>query len=129
MTRAHVSYREATPQDDELIAQHYVDMWLAIGMPEEELHADRVQQSLNFIHEARANYQLKSFIAEVEGKPVGSVGAHCSFGLYPLVFKSKRKLGYIWGVWVEPEHRHQGAGHCTSAYDQSSGVPEVHQLY
>ena len=36
-----MTYREATPQDDELIAQHYIDMWLAIGMPEEELHADR----------------------------------------------------------------------------------------
>ena len=36
-----VTYRHDTPGDDDLIAKHYIDMWLEIGIPEDQLHDDR----------------------------------------------------------------------------------------
>jgi ribosomal protein S18 acetylase RimI-like enzyme len=42
---------------------------------------------------------------------VGSAGSQLFAGLYPVPFQpSYRKIGYIWGVYVEPDYRHQGIG-------------------
>ncbi|KAL0054902.1 hypothetical protein WJX82_003970 [Trebouxia sp. C0006] len=105
-------------------------MWVGMSFPEEELAPDFEEQTLQFIAEARQFRQYKAFIAEADGKPAGSVSCQLFGGLYPLVFaESARKLGYIWGVFVEPEHRKKGLArqltHQAILYLQSIGCTRI----
>ena len=84
-----VRYREAKPQDDNTIAEFFVKMWQGIGVPDDCFDPRQIQQSLDFIHEAR-QYDLKTIIAEKDGSPVGSASGHLFHGLYPDVINKKR---------------------------------------
>ena len=88
-----LSYREATPEDDDTVAEFFVKMWLDIGVPQDCLDPQKIQQTLDFIKEARS-YDLKIYIAEHNGRPVGSASGHLFHGLYPDVINKKRLLGH-----------------------------------
>ena len=85
-----VRYREEKPQDDNTIAELEVKLWLDNGAPVSNLKPDKIQQTLDFIDEARSQYQLKTFIAEQDGHPVGLASGHLFHGLYPSLVEKKR---------------------------------------
>ncbi|NMG07732.1 GNAT family N-acetyltransferase [Brasilonema sp. UFV-L1] len=106
-----IAIREATQQEDSLIAKHFYHMSKDIGVPDDAINSDWVDIILQFIEQARQNLFYKAFVAEVDGAIVGS--ASCQLytvkGLYPNILKKQfRKTGYIWGVYVEPSYRRQG---------------------
>ena len=86
-----VQYREATPADDNTVAEFFVQMWLDIGVPQDCFDPKQIQQTLDFIEEARS-HSLKIYIAEYNGKPIGSASGHLFHGLYPDVINKKRCL-------------------------------------
>ncbi|MCD8485732.1 MAG: GNAT family N-acetyltransferase [Desertifilum sp.] len=115
LTTLHFSVREATLPEDPLIAQHFYQLWLAHQLTPDSLNPDWFNITLEFIVDARQRLSYQAFVAEVEGKVVGSASCQLFAGLYPLVFNEQyRKFGYIWGVYVEPDYRNQGiAKHLT----------------
>ncbi|MEC4815807.1 MAG: GNAT family N-acetyltransferase [Scytonema sp. PMC 1069.18] len=101
--------REATAQEDGLIARHFYQMWLDIGLCDDALNPDWLNITLKFIEQARRDLSYQGFVAEVEGVIVGSASCQLYAGLYPNVLQPQyRKYGYIWGVYVEPSYRRQG---------------------
>ncbi|MEA5604188.1 GNAT family N-acetyltransferase [Nostoc sp. UHCC 0252] len=109
LTEKHIIIREATIKEDSLIAQHFYQMWLDIGVHEKNIQLDWQDITLKFVEEARQNLFYKAFIAEIDNIVVGSVSCQLFAGLYPNVFKNEcRKFGYIWGVYVEQSYRRQG---------------------
>ena len=108
LTQRHI-IREATTQEDLLIAQHFYQMWRDIGVPEDAINPDWCNTTLEFIEQARRNLFYKGFLAEVDDVIIGSASCQIFTGLYSNVLKPEyRKTGYIWGVYVEPSYRRQG---------------------
>jgi len=102
--------RPGSPVDDAYVLSAFRRMWLEIGIPEGELLPDFDARTLAHVDDARARLDLRSFIAEADGAPVGCAMAQRFAGLYPdVIADSHRKWGYVWGVWVAPEHRRLGA--------------------
>ena len=100
--------RPATFHDDALIAENFRRMWADYDL-DKLLSSEWLAETLRFIARARAGLEYKAFVAEVGSEPVGSVACQVFGGLYPAVFQAdKRKYGYIWGVYVLPEHRNRG---------------------
>jgi ribosomal protein S18 acetylase RimI-like enzyme len=109
LTKQNITFREATPQEYSLIAKHFYQMWRDIGVPDEAISSDWLDITLQFIDQARRDLFYKGFVAEVDRAVVGSASCQLFTGLYPNVLKQEyRKAGYIWGVYVEPQHRKQG---------------------
>ncbi len=103
--------REATDQEDELLAKHFYHMWRDNQVPGQNLRPDWPLITLQFIDHVRQSLSYRAYVAEVAGRVVGSVGCQLFDGLYPLIIAEQhRKYGYIWGVFVEPEYRNQGIG-------------------
>ena len=103
--------RTATPDEDSFIAEHFYRMWLDTGYDTDSLDYDWEEITLNYIDNARENLKYQAFIAEIEGKIVGSVGCQLFDGLYPHIIKAESRLyGYIWGVYVEKDYRDRGIG-------------------
>ena len=108
-TANNISITEASIEEGTLISEHFYKMWLDIGIPEEAIEENWQEIILQFIENARQNLAYQAFIAKMDDIIVGSVSCQIYAGLYPNVIKSNhRKLGYIWGVYVEPMHRRQG---------------------
>lgn len=84
-----VTYREATPKDDRTVAEFFVNMWLDIGVPNDCFDPEKIQRTLDFIEESRS-HELKIYIAEFNGNPIGSASGHLFHGLYPDVINKKR---------------------------------------
>lgn len=104
-----ITIREATSQEDSLIAKHSYHMWRDIGVPDDAINPNWLEITLQFIEQARRDLFYKAFVAEVDGAVVGSASCQLYVGLYPNVFIPEyRKYGYIWGVYVEPSYRKQG---------------------
>ncbi|MEI2577690.1 GNAT family N-acetyltransferase [Scytonema sp. PRP1] len=112
-----ITIREATQQEDSLIAEHFYQMWQDIGVPDEAINPNWFEITLQFIEQARQDLFYKAFVAEVDGGVVGSASCQLYSGLYPNVFIPEyRKYGYIWCVYVKPSYRKQGiAKQLTSA--------------
>jgi GNAT superfamily N-acetyltransferase len=109
--RLKCSYRKAIASDDESIAEHFYNIWLDNGLTPENLLPNAKIEVLSFIQNAREQHSYQAFVAEVDQTIVGSAGSQLFGGLYPMLFQpSYRKIGYIWGVYVEPDYRHQGIG-------------------
>jgi GNAT superfamily N-acetyltransferase len=109
LTQKHITITEASSQQDSLIAQHFYQMWLDIGVPEDAIETNWREIILQFIEQARQDLFYKSFVAEVDNAIVGSTSCQIFAGLYPNAIKAHyRKSGYIWGVYVEPSYRRQG---------------------
>lgn len=103
--------REANDRENDLIAEHFAQMWLDIGISSDLIESNCHDIALEFIEQARQNLSYKSFIAEVDNQVIGSVSCQLFAGLYPLILTEKeRKYGYIWGVYVEAAYRQQGIG-------------------
>lgn len=116
-----VTVRLATPADDTFIGSAFTQMWRDNGIAESDLVDDASSRVQEFLAEGRERLELRAFVAQAGANPVGCAVAQRFAGLYPDVLKhSLRKYGYIWGVWVAPEHRRQGLGrrlteHCVQA--------------
>ncbi|WP_309472834.1 GNAT family N-acetyltransferase [Nostoc sp. ATCC 53789] len=109
LTEKHITIREATTKEDSLIAKHFYQMWLDIGVDESNIILEWQNITLQFIEEAHRDLFYKAFIAEIDNTVVGSVSCQPFAGLYPNVLKDEyRKFGYIWGVYVEQSYRRQG---------------------
>ncbi|MCC5620989.1 GNAT family N-acetyltransferase [Nostoc sp. CHAB 5715] len=113
LTDKHITIREAATEEDLLIAKHFYQMWLDIGVYESNIDFDWQNITLKFIEEARRDLFYKAFVAEVDNAIVGSASCQLFAGLYPNVLKYEhRKFGYIWGVYVEQSYRGQGIAKC-----------------
>ncbi|RCJ40561.1 acetyltransferase [Nostoc punctiforme NIES-2108] len=113
LTEKHLIIREGTIKEDSLIAKHFYQMWVDIGVDESNIILESQNITLQFIEEARQNLFYKAFIAEIDKTVVGSVSCQLFAGLYPNVLKDEyRKFGYIWGVYVEESYRRQGIAKC-----------------
>lgn len=101
--------RAATPAEDTLIAQHFYQMSLDNQVPENAIAPHWCDIVLQYIQQARERLQYQAFVAEVEGRVVGSAGGQRFAGLYPNIIQvTERCDGYIWGVYVGPAYRGRG---------------------
>lgn len=106
-----IKIREATPQEDTIIAKHFSQLWRDNHIAEEYVKPDWLTMTQQFIKNARKELKFKAFIAEIDNGIVGSTSCQLFAGLYPLVLtRDYREYGYIWNVYVEPEYRYQGIG-------------------
>ncbi|QUY43076.1 GNAT family N-acetyltransferase [Acaryochloris marina] len=145
MPEASLTIRSATPTDDELIAQHFYQMWRDNQVPTEQIRPDWQTVTLEFLATARDQLGYQGYIASLDAAMVGSVGCQLFSGLYPsLIHRDQRHYGYIWGVYVESAYRRQGIGrkltevaveylrsqHCTHAILHASpwGKPVYEQI-
>ncbi len=104
-----IQVREASSQEDCLIAKHFYQLWRDNDVPADSIKSDWLETILQFIDRARQDLFYKAFVAEVDGAVVGSASCQLFAGLYPLALADDyRKYGYIWGVYVEPPYRKQG---------------------
>ncbi len=111
LRETNISIRPATISEYSLIARHSCQLWLDNNVPPDSIQFNWMEITLKFIDQARKELDYQGFIAEEEGKVVGSVSCQLFAGLYPdIIVESYRKYGYIWGVYVEPEYRCQGIG-------------------
>lgn len=109
LTEQAIHVRAASPHEDSLIAEHFYQMWLDNDVPAHAIQADWLNITLQFIAQARQELFYKAFVAEVDGRVVGSASCQIFAGLYPNVLTAEhRKYGYIWGIYVEQLHRRQG---------------------
>lgn len=109
LTQHTIQIREADPQEDGLIAEHFYAMWLDNAIPTQAINPDWQNIISQFIDQARRNLSYKAFVAEVGDRVVGSAGCQLFAGLYPPILTADyRQDGYIWGVYVEPPYRQQG---------------------
>jgi len=106
-----VQFRLATPEEDCIIARHFYQMWLDNGLSPEQIEPDWEGITLAYVADSRETLGYQAFVAEVDGKIVGSAGGQRFAGLYPINFTSAfRRDGYLWGIYVEPAFRRQGIG-------------------
>ncbi|MBE9166833.1 GNAT family N-acetyltransferase [Pleurocapsales cyanobacterium LEGE 06147] len=100
--------REATEREDSLIARHFYQLWLDNNVSTDLIRANWLDETLHFIEKARRELGFQAFVAESDGKVVGSASCQLFAGLYPQVFEYQhRKYGYIWNVYVESSYRRQ----------------------
>ena len=122
--------RNCHHQEEDLIAQHLYQMWLDIGIPSQSLKSNYLEITREFLNKAKSNLSFQAFVAEVNGKIVGSVSSQIYEGLYPdIIQDSYEKKGYIWGVYVESSYRNSGIGtkltQKTIAYLQSINCTKI----
>ncbi|NEP11400.1 MAG: GNAT family N-acetyltransferase [Symploca sp. SIO2C1] len=109
LTPENLNFREATPQEDSIIAEHFYQMWRDNNVPADSIKSNWLELELQFINEARQELCYKAFVAEVDNLVVGSASCQLFRGLYPnILVKEHRKYGYIWNVYVETPYRNQG---------------------
>jgi len=109
LTVRNIKIREAIPQEDSLIAQHFYQLWRDNDVPAHSIRHDWLEVMLQFIAQARQELCYQAFVAEVDSLIVGSVSCQLFAGLYPLALAAEyRKYGYIWNVYVESPYRGQG---------------------
>ena len=111
MTENKLAIRLSTPQEDEIVAEHFYRMWLDLDFPRDAIASNWQDITLKYIENARQNLQYRAFVAEVDSSIVGSASCQLFDGLYPWIFKPEsRQYGYIWGVYVEKSYRDRGIG-------------------
>ena len=109
LTEESFNIREASAQEDSLIARHFYQLWRDNDVPPQSIQSDWFEITLRFVERARKELCYKAFLAEIDGQVVGSAGCQLFAGLYPLALTEQyRKYGYIWGVYVELPYRGQG---------------------
>jgi len=111
-----VTIREGESGEVGVLAEMFRRMWLDNGVDEAEIVEDWRQCVESFVEEARQRQAFRFFVAEHDGRLVGCAACQRFAGLYPAVLKgSLRRYGYVWGVYVEPEHRRSGLGEMLTA--------------
>lgn len=106
-----INFREASPQEDSIVARHFYQLWRDNDVPPELIRSDWLEVTIDYIIGARQTLFYKAFLAEADGEIIGSASSQLFAGLYPLVLSDNyRKYGYVWGVYVEPDYRNRGIG-------------------
>jgi GNAT superfamily N-acetyltransferase len=101
--------RRATEADDDTLVRHYLAVWESYGTPEEHYYSDAPARVRAFIQDTRLKLGLGVFVATVHNVAVGSVACQLQSSPYPdVVMPEHRRYGYIWSVFVEPDHRKRG---------------------
>lgn len=109
MPSISINFREASSDEDSLIAEHFYSLWRDNDVPASSIRSNWLDITLQFIARARVKQGYKAFVAEVGNRVVGSASCQLFEGLYPQALEEQyRKYGYIWGVYVEPPYRGQG---------------------
>ena len=104
-----ITLRSATTADDTLLANHFYQMWRDNDVPAAAIVPNWQAEIQQYLNKARRALGYQAFVAEVNHQVVGSVGCQRFAGLYPNILEaSYRQDGYLWGVYVEPDFRHQG---------------------
>ena len=105
----NLTFRKANLAEDAVIARHFYQMWLDNNVTPNNIDADWLNITLDFITKARQELCFQAFVALINDKIVASASCQLFAGLYPVLFKpSIRKYGYIWNVFVESAYRRQG---------------------
>ncbi len=104
-----VIIQQATPKMDQIIAEHFYQLWLDNNVAADLIDDDWLEVTLKFIQQARQEAKFQAFIAQVETEIVGSISCQLFAGLYPSI-RSDRNYGYIWNVYVKSDYRRQGIG-------------------
>jgi N-acetyltransferase len=107
---ASVGVRPSLPEEDTILADHFVRMWRDIGVEPGGFRDDASARTIAFVEAARRDLAHRAFVAEVPGQGVvGSASCQIFAGPYPDVLTpAQRRYGYLWGVYVEPAWRRKG---------------------
>ena len=96
-------------QEDALLADHFRRMWLDNGVAADQIRGDWEDRVGAFIAAARRDLGYRAYVAEGEGaRVVGSAGCQLFAASADVLVPEQRRCGYIWGVYVEPDHRRRG---------------------
>jgi hypothetical protein len=105
---------EATPLADKILIKYYLAIWDSYGVPSSAYKADPEAVVQKFISEGRRAFELKAFVATVDGVPAGSAVGQFRAAPYPIVTEpAHNKTGYVWSVYVEPSVRRQVLQACS----------------
>jgi GNAT superfamily N-acetyltransferase len=97
--------------DHALLVENYGRHWLEMGIGVADVRGDWRSEAYRFLADARENSGLAAFMANVEGGPVGTACCHILPRAFPAFRKADAaRIGYLWGVYVLPEHRRRGIG-------------------
>jgi GNAT superfamily N-acetyltransferase len=108
--RRKVRYRPAGPADLDLLVEHRLAMWRAIGTRSPRSIEDHGPVYRRWIRPLLASGRVEAVVAEVEGRPVGS-GALWWMPDHPRPGLNTGVAPYIMSMYTEPEFR--GAGMAT----------------
>ncbi|KAI8063232.1 acyl-CoA N-acyltransferase [Gongronella butleri] len=106
--------RQGTEADDDVLATNYFRLYMAMGFKESDMMDDWKEYTLKKIAHSRTSQEGKSFVVtdtQDGNKIVASGMAHLFSwdSLHPHIFKPTAvRQGYIWAIFVEPEHRRHG---------------------
>jgi ribosomal protein S18 acetylase RimI-like enzyme len=104
-----MEFVQASPDQDEVIASHYMAIWESYGTAPEKLREDSFHIVYSFLRQGRDRHGLASFIAFDEKVAAGSVSCRLNVRAYPTVLKRDHSHeGYIWSVYTDPAYRGQG---------------------
>ena len=103
--------REATPEDDAMLAAFYRQHWLELGVSEADMAEDWRGEFAAFIAEARQRRGLAGFVLVNAGLAIGSACCHLVERRFPPLLRVEaRRIGYVWALFVEPKFRGVGGG-------------------
>ena len=101
----------AETEDDALLAGYYHRHWLSMGLAPADVAPAWRENAREFIAEARRGRAFAGFVARDAGGPVGGACCHLVERAYPAFRVADAPVvGYVWGVYVEPERRGRGIG-------------------
>lgn len=101
--------RRAGEHDTGTLAEAFRLMWHESGFAEESFREDADARVAAFVERTREEGEFAAFLAEAEGAVVGTAACQTYAGLYPEIRRRAVHLtGYIWCVYVWPEHRRRG---------------------
>lgn len=101
--------REAALHEYDLIAGFWAALSREEGWLFDALPSDWMARSIAYHKRRHAENELRSFIAEIDGRIVGCATGFVLDG-YPREFVGRPNTGHIVGVYVEPEFRRRGIG-------------------
>ena len=106
-----ITVRPAAPDEDGILANHYLALWQSYGTPADDLEPNARERTLAFLREGRARQDLEAFLAGRDNRIVGSVCCEERRSPYPLVLRrSASRVGYVGSMFVEETARGQGIG-------------------
>ena len=103
--------REATAEDDALLAAFYRQHWLELGVSEVDMVEDWQVEFSAFVSEARERRGFAGFVLMQAGRAIGSACCHLVERRFPPILRvESRRIGYVWALFVEPKFRGIGGG-------------------
>jgi hypothetical protein len=77
--------REPVHEDDEILVRHYRAIWESYGVDDVNVRTDAEATVRGFIRDGRERYYIAAFLAELDGKVVGSFACQLQQIPYPDV--------------------------------------------